>query len=49
MNPISTGCCIGEAQEVAETGRAWQPQRSRRREAESRRAEIMLQEQVTPG
>lgn len=40
MNPVSTGHCIGEAQELAETGRACQPQRSRRR-AESRRSEIM--------
>lgn len=32
MSPVSTGCCIGEAQEVAETGRACQPQRSMRRE-----------------
>lgn len=32
MNPVSTGCCIGEAQELVETGRACQPQRSRRRE-----------------
>lgn len=32
MNPVNTGRCIGEAQEVAETGKAWQPRRSRRRE-----------------
>lgn len=32
MNPVSAGCCIEEAQDLAEAGRACQPQRSRRRE-----------------
>lgn len=32
MNPVSTGRCIGEAQELSKTGRACQPQRSRRRQ-----------------
>lgn len=49
MNPVSTGRCIGEAQELVETGRVWQLGGPGEGRAESRGAEIMPQEQVTPG